>query len=54
LAYLLFAFVMAATIIGYLTLRMRHDSDPLKTVDTFQRAIKALAPDGEGGKGKRG
>ena len=44
---------MAATIIGYLVLRRKYESDPLKTVDTFQRAIKALAPDGEG-KGKRG
>jgi hypothetical protein len=53
LAYLLFACVMAAAIIGYLILRTRYDSDPLKTVDTFQRAIKALAPDREG-KGKSG
>jgi hypothetical protein len=53
LAYLIFAFVMAASIIGYLILRARYDSDPSKTVDTFQRAIEALAPDREG-KGKRG
>jgi hypothetical protein len=52
LAYLIFAFVMAASIIGYLILRRRYDSDPSKTVDTFQRAIEALAPDREG-KGKR-
>ena len=53
MAYLIFAFVMAASIIGYLILRTRYDSNPSKTVDTFQRAIEALTPDGEG-KGKRG
>lgn len=52
MVYLIFAFVMATSIIGFLTLRRRYDSDPLKTVDTFQRAIEALAPEREG-KGRR-
>ncbi|MGQ0679562.1 MAG: hypothetical protein ACT4OM_07895 [Actinomycetota bacterium] len=47
MAYLIFAFVMAATIIGYLSLRVRYNSDPSRTVDTFQRAIKALSPERE-------
>lgn len=52
MAYLIFAFVMATSIIGYLSLRRRNDSDPLKTVDSFRRAIDALAPEAEG-KGRK-
>jgi hypothetical protein len=43
--YLLFAVVMAATIIGFLSIRQRESNDPKKSVDAFQRAIKALTPE---------
>lgn len=48
LAYLIFAVVMATALIGYLSMRMKTPNDPAKSVDSFQRAIKALAPEGEG------
>lgn len=48
MAYLIFAAVMATALIGYLSMRMKTPNDPAKSVDSFQRAIKALAPDGEG------
>lgn len=44
LAYLIFAVVMATALIGYLSMRMKTPNDPAKSVDSFQRAIKALAP----------
>jgi hypothetical protein len=48
LAYLIFAVVMATALIGYLSMRMKTPNDPAKSVDSFQRAIKALAPEREG------
>ncbi|HEX2052278.1 MAG TPA: hypothetical protein VHJ78_00945 [Actinomycetota bacterium] len=48
MAYLIFAVVMATAIIGYLSMRWKTPNDPAKSVDTFQRAIKALAPEPEG------
>lgn len=48
MAYLIFAVVMATALIGYLSIRWRTPDDPAKSVDSFQRAIKALAPEGEG------
>jgi hypothetical protein len=47
----MFAAVMAATIIGFLSIRHRESKDPKKSVDSFQRAIKALTPERDG-KGK--
>lgn len=46
--YLIFAVVMAATIIGILSLRHRGSNNPAKSVDSFQRAIKALTPERKG------
>ncbi|MDQ4149340.1 MAG: hypothetical protein M3164_05025 [Actinomycetota bacterium] len=48
MAYLLFAAFMATTIIGILSYRNRGYSDPAKSVDAFQRAVKALAPERKG------
>lgn len=48
MAYLIFAVVMATAIIGYLSMRWKTPNDPAKSVDSFQKAIKALAPEGEG------
>jgi hypothetical protein len=48
LAYLIFAVVMATAIIGYLSMRWKTPNDPAKSVDSFQKAIKALAPEGDG------
>lgn len=36
---------MATALIGYLSMRMKAPNDPAKSVDSFQRAIKALAPE---------
>lgn len=47
LAYLIFAVVMATALIGYLSMRMKTPNDPAKSVDSFQRAIKALAPEAD-------
>lgn len=48
LAYLIFAVVMATAIIGYLSMRLKTPNDPAKSVDTFQRAIRALAQETDG------
>ncbi|HEX2259202.1 MAG TPA: hypothetical protein VHJ40_05600 [Actinomycetota bacterium] len=48
MAYLIFAVVMSATIIGFLSIRQRESNDPKKSVDAFQRAIKALTPERNG------
>ena len=42
MAYLVLAVVLAAVIIGIITLRYRLANDPAKSVDSFQRAITAL------------
>lgn len=47
MAYLIFAVVMATALIGYLSMRMKTPNDPAKSVDSFQRAIKALAPEAD-------
>lgn len=41
-AYLVLAVVLAAVLIGIISLRYRLSNDPAKSVDSFQRAIKAL------------
>lgn len=48
MAYLIFAFVMAAALIAVLFLTRRESTDTLKSVDSFRRAIDALAPEREG------
>ena len=48
MAYLLFAAVMATTIIGILSIRNRESNDPSKSVDAFERAIRALSPERKG------
>jgi hypothetical protein len=47
-AYLLFAVIMAAIIISILSYRHRGPKNPTKSVDSFQRAIKALQPERKG------
>ena len=48
MAYLLFAVVLSATIIGFLSVRQRESNDPRKSVEAFDRAIKALTPERNG------
>ena len=53
LAYLIFAVVMATALIGYLSMRMKTPNDPAKSVDSFRRAIKALAPEADEDKDRK-
>ncbi|HEU4869117.1 MAG TPA: hypothetical protein VFV09_15510 [Actinomycetota bacterium] len=53
MAYLIFAVVMATALIWYLSMRMKTPNDPAKSVDSFQRAIKALAPEADEDKDRK-
>ncbi|MEO7803816.1 MAG: hypothetical protein ABIS18_05180 [Actinomycetota bacterium] len=48
MGYLIFAAVMAAVLIGFVSFRHRPTNDPSKSVDSFQRAIRALDPKRKG------
>lgn len=48
MAYLIFAVVMATTLISFLSMRLKTPNDPAKSVAVFQRAIKALSSEKEG------
>lgn len=42
--YLIFAVVLAAVLITIVSIRHRPSGDPVKSVDSFKRAIDALEP----------
>lgn len=45
MAYLISALVVAVLIIVTMSLRHRLNGNPVKSVDSFQRAIQALKPE---------
>ncbi|MEX2587904.1 MAG: hypothetical protein WD602_07935 [Actinomycetota bacterium] len=47
MSYLIFAVVLAAVMITFLSIKFRPTTDPSKSVDSFQRAIEALAQESE-------
>lgn len=47
LSYLIFAVVLAAAMITFLSIKFRPTANPSKSVDSFQRAIEALAQESE-------
>lgn len=46
-SYLIFAVLLAGAMIAFLSIKFRPTANPAKSVESFQRAIEALAQESE-------